>query len=349
VSGFKKHGISPRKDQNIVMDLIQSFMEQARRNPARIVYPEGGDERILKTAVMAKEAGIAEPIVLGNKDDVDTLAKEHGICMDGVRVLTILDDDTLARYAAAYTEARGVREGIARKLVRKPLAFGGMMVKSGDADGMVAGVASATSSVIQAASLTIGFQEGLSTPSSFFVMIIPEFLGEKDKILVFADCAVNIQPDARQLAEIGVASGVNAKALLGVEPKIAFLSLATKGSASHADVDKVVEAVKIAQEMESGFDIDGEMQGDAALIPAIGAKKAVGSTVAGNANVLVFPDLDAANIAYKLVERLAGAKAIGPILQGFAKPVNDMSRGASVEDIIGVTAITAVQALEKEG
>lgn len=330
------------------MDLIQSFMEKASRSPARIVYPEGGDERILKTAAMVKEAGIAEPIVLGAEDDVNALAKEHDICMEGIQILTISDDDTLAGYAAAYSESRGVRVGIAKKLVKKPLAFAGMMVKSGDADGMVAGVASATASVIQAASLTIGFQKGISTPSSFFVMIIPEFMGEKDKLLVFSDCAVNIQPDARQLAEIGVASGVNARALLGVEPKVAFLSLATKGSASHADVDKVVEAVKIAQEMNPGFDIDGEMQGDAALIPAIGAKKAVGSTVAGNANVLVFPDLDAANIAYKLVERLAGAKAIGPILQGFAKPVNDMSRGASVEDLIGVTAITVVQAAGKK-
>ncbi|MCK5850452.1 MAG: phosphate acetyltransferase [Kiritimatiellae bacterium] len=328
------------------MDLIQSFIEKARRKPARIVYPEGGDERILKAAAMAKEAGIAEPTVLGNADNVNALAKEHKICLDGVRILTISDNDTLAGYATAYAESRGVKEGTAKRLVKKPLAFGGMMVKSNDADGMVAGVASATATVIQAASLTIGFQEGLSTPSSFFVMIIPEFLGEEDKLLVFADCAVNIQPNARQLAEIGVASGVNARTLLGMEPKIAFLSLATKGSANHADVDKVVDAVKIAQAMGSGLDIDGEMQGDAALIPAIGAKKAIGSTVAGNANVLVFPDLDAANIAYKLVERLAGAKAIGPILQGFAKPVNDMSRGASVEDIISVTAITAVQARE---
>jgi phosphate acetyltransferase len=219
-----------------------------------------------------------------------------------------------------------------------------MMVRAGDGDGMVAGAASATASVIQAASLTIGFQQGLSTPSSYFVMIIPEFMGRKDKPFIFADCGMNISPSPSQLAEIARASATSAKVLLGEQPVVAFLSFSTKGSASHADVDKVREAVRIAKDRYPDMLLDGELQGDAALIPSVGAKKAKGSPVAGKANVLIFPDLDAGNICYKLVQYLANAKALGPLLQGFARPVSDMSRGATVDDIIGITAITAIQA-----
>jgi len=210
---------------------------------------------------------------------------------------------------------------------------------------MVGGIANATASMIQAATLTIGFQPGINTPSSFFVMIIPSFRGEENVPIIFADCAVNIQPDARQLAEIGVASARNTRCLLGIEPRVAFLSFSTKGSANHADADKVIEAVKIAREIEPSCLMDGELQGDAALIPSVAAKKVKESSVAGRANVLIFPDLDAGNIAYKLVQWLGGARAIGPILQGFAKPVSDLSRGASVDDVVGVTAITSVQAI----
>lgn len=302
------------------MDLKDSFIEKAKKSPARIVYPEGGDERIVSAAAEAKRMGIAEPIVIQKPDP-----------------------EAVERYAEVYAEMRGMRTAVARKLVAKPLAFGGMMVKMGDADGMIAGVASATSSVIQAASLTIGFQEGMSTPSSFFIMVIREYMGETDKPIIFADCAVNISPDARQLAEIAVASGTNAKALLGIEPYIAFLSFSTKGTAAHADVDKVVEAVGIARGMAPQFEIDGEFQADAAINPDVAKKKVKESSVAGRANVLIFPDLDAGNMCYKLVQQLGGAAALGPILQGFARPVNDMSRGASVDDLIGVTAITSIQ------
>ena len=325
------------------MDWEREFIERARRRPARIVYPEGHDPRVVSAAAKVRTLLIAEPVLLGEREAIEQAAAEAGVSMDVLRWKSPREAAELDGYAAAYAQARGVKETVARKLVRKPLSFGGMMVKTGDADGMVAGVASATASVISAASLTVGFAAGISTVSSFFVMVIPEFLGEVDKVLIFADCAVNVSPSARELADIGVAAGMNARDLMGLEPKIAFLSFSSKGSASHADVDKVVEAVQLARELAPDFDIDGELQADAAIVPRVAAKKVKDSVVAGQANVLVFPDLDAGNACYKLVQYLAGAKAIGPILQGFAKPVNDMSRGATVDDVVAVTAITVVQ------
>ncbi|MEA3286265.1 MAG: phosphate acetyltransferase [Candidatus Marinimicrobia bacterium] len=326
------------------MDIIQHFIKKAQGNPARIVYPEATDPRILEAAVKVHELGIAQPILVGNVQAVTDMANELGFVLDGIEIIDSKTDDRLGDYARVYAKKRDMREAIAKKLVRKPTSFGGMMVSTGDADGMVAGVATATSIVIQTATLTVGFQEGLSTPSSFFIMIIPEFQGEQDKIFIFADSAVNIQPNAQQLAEIAIASGSNAKALLGIDPKIAFLSFSTQGSAGHADADKVVEALGIAKKIRPEFDMDGEFQLDAAIIPKVAAKKVKESEVAGQANVLIFPDLDSGNIGYKLVQYMANAKAIGPILQGFAKPVNDMSRGASVEDLVAVSAITSVQA-----
>jgi len=326
------------------MDLLQQFIERAKKRPARIVFPEGHDQRIVSAAAQAREMGIAHPVILGEIGAVKELAMKEGVDIDGISVISPHDPSFVERYARIYAQARDMREAIAVKLVRKPLSFGGMMVRAGDADAMVGGVDSATATVIQTSSLTIGFGENISTPSSFFIMIIPEFAGEKDKVFLFADCAVNIQPNARQLAEIGVATGGNARRLLGMEPKIAFLSFSTKGSANHTDVDKVVEAVDIARKMKPDYRIDGELQGDAAIVSRVARKKVKESPVAGEANVLIFPDLDAGNICYKLVQYCANAKALGPLLQGFAKPVNDMSRGATVDDLVGVTAITSVQA-----
>jgi len=326
------------------MDIIRKFIEKAQAKPARLVYPEGSDPRIIEAATRVRDQGIARPVLVGDSTVITALGQGLNLTLGDIEIVDSKLDHRLKTYAAAYAEKRQMREAIATKLVRKPLSFGGMMVSQGDADGMVAGVATATSLVIQAASLTIGFHAGLSTPSSFFIMIVPDFQEGADKLFIFADSAVNIQPDAQQLAEIAVASGTNAKSLLGIDPKIAFLSFSTRGSASHPDADKVIQALEIARQINSEFDMDGEMQLDAAIIPAVGTKKAPGSSVAGQANVLIFPDLDAANIGYKLVERLARAKAVGPILQGFAKPVNDMSRGASVADLVAVSAITSVQA-----
>jgi len=330
------------------MDLIEGFIRKAQRNPVRIVYPEGHDPRIVAAAAKAAEKGVAHPVVVGSRKVTERVALEQSVSLDGVQIVSPNDEHTIARYAEEYSGIRDIRESIAGKLVKKPLPFAGMMVRVGDAEGMVAGVASATASVIQAASLTIGFGKGMSTPSSFFIMIVPEFLGQKDKILVFADCAVNVSPSPRQLAETAVASGRNAEVLLGLDPFIAFLSFSTKGSADHEDVRKVVEAVRIAKELEPGFRIDGELQADAAIEPNVAARKVKGSAVAGRANVLIFPDLDAGNMSYKLVQYLAGGRAIGPILQGFSKPVNDVSRGATVDDLLGVTAVTVIQAQNAE-
>jgi len=324
------------------MDIIQEFIRKAQQDPARLVYPEANDPRILEAVVKVRDLGIAEPILVGNLEEIETLSA--GADLKGIEIIDSKESPLLETYAAVYAQRRDMREAIASKLVRKPLSFGGMMVSQGQADGMVAGVATATSIVIQTATLTVGFQEGLSTPSSFFIMIIPQFQGEPDKIFIFADSAVNIQPTAQQLAEIAVASGTNAKALLGIDPKIAFLSFSTKGSAGHPDADKVIEALALAKAIKPEFQMDGELQLDAAIVPSVAAKKVKESEVAGSANVLIFPDLDAGNIGYKLVQYMANAKAIGPILQGFARPVNDMSRGASVADLIAVSAITSVQA-----
>jgi phosphate acetyltransferase len=326
------------------MDVMRRFVMSARAHPRRIVYPEGADERILQAARRAKDTGLAEPILVGAPEAIAAAAAAAGVSLDGIEITGPHDEARLNAFAADYAAASGVKEGIAMRLVRKPLAFGGMMVRRGLADGMVAGVATATGAVIQAAAVTVGFQTGISTPSSFFMMVLPEFMGEKGKVLVFADAAVQVQPDSRQLAEIAVAAGRNARELLGLDPKVAFLSFSTKGSAVHADTEKVVAALARAREIDPDMTFDGELQADAALAPRVAAKKAPQSPVAGRANVLVFPDLDAGNIAYKLVQYLAGAQAIGPILQGFAKPVNDMSRGATVEDLVNVTAITVVQA-----
>ena len=327
------------------MDVMSYFKQKASKNPPKIVFPEATDERILTAVNQIVEQHIAEPILIGEKEGIVPLAAKHISKIDKIPIVSQAQFPRFQDYVSAYCSRReNATEKIAEKLLKKPLLFGAMMVAQGDADGIVCGVAHTTSSVIQAASLTIGFQAGITAPSSFFIMVIPEFRGEKDKVLIFADAAVSIKPAPQQLAEIAVVTGRNVKNLLGIEPKIALLSFSTKGSATHEDTERAIQATELAKKLAPDLLIDGELQADAALIPAVAQKKVKESPVAGQSNVLIFPDLNSGNIAYKLVQYLGGAKAIGPFLQGFAKPVSDLSRGASVEDIVGVTAVTSVQA-----
>ncbi|MDK2973097.1 MAG: phosphate acetyltransferase [Candidatus Sumerlaeota bacterium] len=320
------------------MSLTDQFIERAKKSPKRIVLPEGDDERMVQAASRLAAQGIARPILIGDADAIAQLAA--GAPLDGVTIVNPSSCPNMDRYVAAYAKTRGVAEGIAKRLVKRPLYFAGMMAAEGDADAMVAGVAKATAQVISAAALTVGFAEGISQASSFFLMVLP---GTPERVLVFADSAVVVDPTARELAEIAVATAGNAQKLLGMEPRVAMLSFSTKGSAQHPRVDKVREATEIAKQMAPQFAIDGEFQVDSAIVERVAKKKCPDSAVGGTANVLIFPDLDSGNMGYKLTQYLGGAQAIGPVMQGFAKPVNDLSRGASVDDIIAVAAIASLQ------
>jgi len=330
------------------MDIVSSFTERVRGKNLSVVLPEGRDKRIIRAARILLDERIARPIVLGRPEQIEAATKKAGVGLDGIQTIDPKTSDKADAYAEHYSRRRdGVPVTIAKRIVVKPLFYAGMMVACGDAGASVGGVAGPTTTVIQAGILTVGLVPGMKTPSSYFLMTIGDFLGEKDKAFIYADCAVNIDPDAEQLADIALASARSAGKLLSEQPRVAMLSFSTKGSASAPSVEKVRKALEIARGREPELAIDGEFQLDSAIAPAVAAKKVKDpSEVAGRANVLIFPDLNSGNIAYKLTQYAARAQAIGPFLQGFAKPIADLSRGASVNDIVATVVLTLGQLLE---
>jgi phosphate acetyltransferase len=329
------------------MELLDQIKRNAQLHQKRIVLPEGSEFRTLKATEIVLKHKIAKIILLGDPEKILEKTAKENINITGAQIINPLNDLRRSHYADLMVEIRkskGLTKEEALKQLNDPLVFGPLMIKAGDADGELSGAINATGDVLRPAFQFVKTMPGSSVVSGAFILMFKDKNLGDNGILVFADCAVMPDPDEKQLAEIAVATARTAKKIANIEPRVAMLSFSTKGSAKHAMVDKVVNATKIAQQLAPELMIDGEMQLDAALVPEVGQLKAPGSLVAGKANVLVFPGLEAGNIGYKLVQRLAGAEAIGPILQGMAAPINDLSRGCSVSDIVTMIAITSNQA-----
>lgn len=329
------------------MELMQKIWEDAKKDVRKIVLPEGDEERTLIASEMIKKEGLAEVILVGSESKIREKAKEVGANIEGIQVIDPETSEKTAAYINEFYELRkskGMTLEKAEKIVKDPLYYGTMMVKLGDAEGMVSGAVHTTGDLLRPGLQIVKTAPGVSVVSSFFIMVVPNCEYGDGGLLVFSDCAVNPNPTAEQLASIAIATAETAKNLCKLDPKVAMLSFSTMGSADHELVEKVRKATEIAKELRPDLDIDGELQLDAAIVEKVAKQKAPNSKVAGKANVLIFPDLQSGNIGYKLVQRFAKAEAIGPVCQGFAKPINDLSRGCSAEDIVNVVALTAVQA-----
>lgn len=322
------------------MNVIGKIKDLARKAQKTIVLPEGNEERVIQAASRIKIENVARPVLLGNSELIHQTAKDKNIQLDKIPIINPPEHPKFEDFVEDYYQLRqhkGISVEIARKLMHNPLFFGAMMLRHDMAAGAVAGSINTTGDVLKAAIQIVGLMPQVDVVSSCFLMVLPN-----DKILTFADCAVIPDPTPEQLASIAISSAYTHKKLVGTDPKVAMLSFSTKGSAKHTLVDKVVEATERVKKLDSKLVIDGELQFDAAYLPEVGKRKAPDSAVAGQANVFIFPDLNSANIGYKMVQRLAGAEAIGPVIQGLLKPYNDLSRGCSVDDIVNVAAICSI-------
>ena len=314
------------------MSVLDSIKEKAKADVKHILLPEGSEERTVQAARIITDEKIAKVTLLGDEEEIKKVAEKFNVCLCGIDIINPLTDPDFEHYANGFYElrkAKGMTPEKARETIKNTLFYACMMIKEGKADGMVSGAINTTGNTLR---------PGLQ------IMEIPNKEYGDNGLMLFGDCAININPNPDELASIAIATANTAKTLLGMDPKVAMLSFSTKGSAKHENVDKVTAALAKVKELAPDLDVDGELQADAAMVPKVAALKAPGSKVAGHANVLIFPDLQAGNIGYKLVQRLAGAEAVGPVSQGFAKPINDLSRGCSIADIVSVVAITAVQA-----
>lgn len=329
------------------MNFIESLHEKAVKANKKIVLPEGSEPRTLQAARIVVDKKLANLVLLGNKEKIESSAKELGVSLSGAEIVEPTTSDYFENFVETFYQmrkAKGIDLEKARKMMSNEIYFATMMVHQGKADGLVSGAIHSTGDTIRPALQIIKTKPGIKVISSSFVMIVPNCEMGNNGMFLFADCVVNIAPSASELAEIAISTAETAKLLCDMDPKIAMLSFSTYGSAKHEFVDKVTEAVKIVREKAPELEVDGDIQADAAIVASVGKIKCPTSKIAGKANVLIFPDLQSGNIGYKLVQRLAKAEAIGPFLQGIAKPVNDLSRGCSVEDIVNVVAFTAVQA-----